>query len=134
MNARLPVAVRETSSRQSPSPPSSSVSQRNPFFNLLKILRFTFTGRRRRSRSAVAEGQWQYSSFCKSRVYTGKSRQNQKRSILKSNTKGKKMEYFQEGVSFHSVGERGYLFFTSCEQYLNLYSIDGSFILLRRHF
>ena len=39
MNARLPVAVRETSSRQSPSPPPSSfssVSQRNPFFNLFE--------------------------------------------------------------------------------------------------
>lgn len=60
-----------------PPPPTSPQSlNETPFLTFLKILRFTFTGRRRRGRSAVAESQWQYSSFCKSRVYTGKSRQN----------------------------------------------------------
>ena len=56
--------------------PLLSLSTKPLFLTFLKILRFTFTGRRRRGRSAVAESQWQYSSFCKSRVYTGKSRQN----------------------------------------------------------
>ena len=99
-----------------PPPPSPQSLNETPFFNLFEnssihIHRPETTRPQCGGRESVAI----FLFLQVTCLYWKKSPKLETQHFKIKHQRKKKMEYFQEGVSFHSVGERGYLFFTSCE-------------------